>query len=211
MAELEEQIKKAISNLRENNKKRKFNQSVDLVVNLQKFSVKKDNINTFITLPHKIKDKKIAGFFEVKNKNVETITPEEFGKYKDKKKLKNLAKKYDFFIAEAKIMPKVASTFGRVLGPAGKMPSPQLGIIPNVNDKAVQELVSRLNNSIRIRTKEASIKLIIGKENSEDKNLIENIMAVYNKLINELPRQKENIKNIEIKFTMSKPEKINLK
>jgi large subunit ribosomal protein L1 len=208
MAELEEQLKEALENLRKNSKERKFKQSVDLVVNLQKFSVKKNNINTFVTLPNKIKNKKIAGFFEIKNKNIETITPEEFSKYKDKKKLKNLAKKYDFFVAEAKVMPKVASTFGRVLGPAGKMPSPQLGIIPNVNDKEIQELVNKLNNSVRIRTKEASIKLIIGKEDSKDKELIENIMTLYNKLINELPKQKENIKNIEIKFTMSKPEKI---
>ncbi len=208
MAELETQIKKSLENLRKNSKERKFKQSVDLVINLQKFSVKKNNINTFITLPHKIKEKKIAGFFEVKNNNVETITPEEFNQYKDKKKLKNLAKKYDFFIAEAKVMPKVASTFGRVLGPAGKMPSPQLGIISNVNDKAVQELVSKLNNSVRIRTKEASIKLIIGKEDSKDNELVENIMAVYNNIIQQLPKQKENIKNIEIKFTMSKPEKI---
>ena len=208
MAELEEQLKEALENLRKNSKERKFKQSVDLVVNLQKFSVKKNNINTFVTLPNKIKNKKIAGFFEIQNKNIETITPEEFSKYKDKKKLKNLAKKYDFFVAEAKVMPKVASTFGRVLGPAGKMPSPQLGIIPNVNDKEIQELVNKLNNSVRIRTKEASIKLIIGKEDSKDKELIENIMTLYNKLINELPKQKENIKNIEIKFTMSKPEKI---
>ena len=37
-------------------------------------------------------------------------------------------------------MPKVATTFGRILGPLGKMPSPQLGIILNTDDKTINEL-----------------------------------------------------------------------
>jgi hypothetical protein len=36
-------------------------------------------------------------------------------------------------------------------------------------------------------------------------------MTVYNILLKTLPRNKENIKNIEIKFTMTKPYKISIK
>ena len=208
--ELKEQLEKALIELRKE-KQRKFNQSADLIINLQKFDIKRNSINIFVQIPHKIKEKKICGFLETRNKNVETITGDEFKKYSDKKELKKLVKNFDFFIAEATLMPKVATTFGRVLGPAGKMPSPQLGIIFNVNDNVIQELKDKINQSIRIKTREASIKLSVGKQNMNDKDIIENIMSIYNAVLKALSREKDNIKNIELKFTMSKPQKINVR
>src|SRR3989338_1795156 len=68
--------------------------------------MRKDNVNAVITIPHKIKDKKVCGFFEARNKIVKTITLAEFDKYgKDKKLLKNLIKDFDFFVASAPLMP----------------------------------------------------------------------------------------------------------
>jgi large subunit ribosomal protein L1 len=208
--EFEEQLKNALVELRKG-KERKFDQTLDLIINLQKFNVKKNNVNIFVSVPYKIKEKKIGAFLEVKHKDVDTITADQFKKYKDKKELKKLVKKYDFFIAQASLMPKVATTFGRALGPAGKMPSPQMGIMMNVDDKIVNELKGKINNSIKIRTKEASIKLPIGKQSMKDEELIENISTIYNRILKELPREKENIKNVELKFTMTKPEKIQVR
>lgn len=208
--ELKEKLIKALVELRQG-KERKFDQTVDLIVNLQKFDVKKDNVNVFVSVPHGVKEKKIAGFFETKNENVETITPADFKKYSDKKVLKKIVKKFDFFIAQASLMPKVASTFGRVLGPAGKMPSPQMGILMNVDDKAIAELKKKINNSVKIRSKEASIKLAIGKHSMKNEEIIENALAVYNAILKALPKEKDNVKNIEIKFTMTKPIKISIR
>jgi ribosomal protein L1 len=59
--------------------------------------------------------------------------------------------------------------------------------------------------------KESSIKLPIGKQNMKDEEIVENIMAVYRELMKVLPKNKENIKNIEVKFTMTKPIKILIK
>jgi len=210
MAELEPQLKKALTELRAT-KERKFDQTVDLIVNLQKFDVKKSNVNIFISVPHKIKEKKIAGFLEVKNKDIETITPDEFKKYTNKLELKHLVSNHDFFIAQASLMPSVATNFGRALGPTGKMPSPQLGIILNADEKTLKELKNKINTSVKIKIKEPSIKIPIGKQSMKDEEIIENIMTVYNNLLKTLPRNKENIKNIEIKFTMTKPYKIPLK
>jgi large subunit ribosomal protein L1 len=207
---LKEDLKKALNELRKE-KERKFDQTVDLIINLQKYDIKKNPLNLFISVPHKIKEKKICGFLEIKNKNIETITKDGFKKYSDKKELKKLVKKFDFFIAEANLMPKVATTFGRILGPVGKMPSPQLGILANVNEKTINELKVKINNSIKIRTKEASIKLAIGKQNMKDEEIIENIITVYNAILKALSREKDNIKNIEVKFTMTKPQKINIR
>jgi len=210
MAELEEQLKEALTELRKA-KERKFDQTVDLIINLQKFDIKKSNVSIFVNIPHKIKDKKIAGFLEIKNDNIETITPNEFKKYGEKSQLKSLIKNHDFFIAQASLMPKVATTFGRALGPSGKMPSPQLGIILDADEKTLKELKDKINTSVKIKIKEPSIKIPIGKQSMQDKDIIENIMMIYNNLLKTLPKNKENIKNIEIKFTMTKPYKISLR
>lgn len=207
--ELEKELSKALSELRKE-KERKFNQSIDLIINLKKFNPKRNSLNIFVQVPHKIKDKKICGFLESKNKNIETITAEEFKKYSDKKEVDKLVKRFDFFIAQASLMPKVATTFGRMLGPAGKMPSPQLGIITNIDEKTINELREKINNSVKIRTKEPSIKLCIGKQSMKNEEIIENIIGVYNAILKALPKEKENIKNIEIKFTMTKPQKIKI-
>ena len=208
--DLKTDLKKALTELRKD-KERKFDQTVDLVINLQKYDLKKTPINLFLSLPHKVKDKKIAGFLETKNTNVDTITLAEFKKYSNKIAMKKVVKKYDFFIAQASLMPKVATAFGRVLGPAGKMPSPQLGILMNVDDKAIEELKKKINNSIKLRVKEASIKLPIAKQSMTDEDIIDNIMTIYKAVIKAMPRDKENIKNVEVKFTMTKPQKIKIR
>lgn len=208
--DLKQDLQKALVELRKG-KERKFDQTVDLIVNLQKFDVKKSNVTLFVDVPHKIKDKKIAGFFESKNKNLDTITEADFKKYSGKKVVRKLVDKYDFFIAQASLMPKVATTFGRALGPTGKMPSPQMGIIMNVSDKEIEELKEKINASIKVKIKEASVKLAIGKQSMPDLDIVENAIAVYNELIKSLPRDKENVKNVELKFTMTKPIKVKIR
>ena len=208
--ELKQDLKKALSELRKG-KERKFDQTVDLIINLQKFDIKKNQINLFISVPFRIKEKKICAFFEIKNKDIETITPEQFKKYSDKKALRKLVKNFDFFIAQASLMPKIATVFGRVLGPAGKMPSPQLGILTDINEKEINELREKINNSVKIKIKEPSVKLAIGKQSMKDEEIVENIMIVYNAILKSLLKGKDNIKNIELKFTMTKPYKISIK
>ena len=208
--EYKKELKQALLELRKD-KERKFNQTVDLIINLKKFDVKKNQLNLLLKVPHKVKEKKIAAFFETENKHIYTITGDQFKHYRDKKELKKLVDKFDFFIAEAKLMPKVATTFGRILGPAGKMPSPQLGIIMNADEKSIKEIKSKVDNSVKIKTTEPSIKVAIGKQSLKDEEIIENVMAVYKAVEKSLVRGQDNVKNVEIKFTMTKPIKIQLR
>ncbi len=201
------EIQNVLNELRKN-KERKFDQSIDLIVNLKKFNIKKDSINIFIPLPNKIKEKRICAFFESKNDKIHTITRADFIKYKDQKDIKKLSDQFEFFIAQASLMPQVAATFGRVLGPLGKMPSPQMGVLMQVDEKSIKDLLEKINKSVRAKTKEPSIKLSIAKEKMTDKEIIENILTAYNAIEKALPREKDNIKNVQIKFTMSKPLKI---
>ena len=191
--DIKKDLEKALVELRKG-EERKFNQTADLIINLQKFDQKKNQVNLFVNVPFKIKDKKICAFLEVKNENVETITPEQFKRYSDKKELKNLVKRFDFFIAQASVMPRVATTFGKVLGPAGKMPSPQLGIVMDANAKEIEEIKKKVENSVKIRIKEPSIKLAIGKQSMKDSEIIENIFSVYNAVLKILPKEVENVK-----------------
>ena len=203
-------IIEALAELRKS-EKRKFNQSVDLIINLKGIDLRKDNISAVIQVPNKIKDKKVCGFFGKKNTLVTTITEPEFARYKDKNELKKLVKGYDFFIASGPLMPKVATVFGKILGPAGKMPSPQLGILMQENDNAVKEVLEKISKSVKFRVKEASIKLSIGKESMKDEEIIENASAIYKGVLNALPNKNDNVRNVMIKLTMGEPVKVEMK
>jgi len=203
-----EKFLKAIEKIKASEKKVNFDQTVDLIVNLKEFDVRRSAFNLFVHVPNKIKDKKIAGFFEKKSSLIDTITKEEFVKFKEKKDIKRLVRKYDFFISNAKLMPAVATSFGRILGPAGKMPSPQLGILPSEDEKMIKALIDKINTNVRIIVKEPSIKVGIGKESLTDEQIMQNAITVYHKIIESLPRKKDNLRDVKIKLTMGKPEKV---
>lgn len=204
------ELKQALEELRKL-EKRKFDQSIDLLISLKGIDIKRDNIATVVSIPHKIKDKKICGFLTKKSDLVKTVTHPDFIKYKEKKALKEIVKEFDFFIAHASLMPSVATTFGKSLGPTGKMPSPQLGVIIKEDDAAIKSLIDKINKSVKIRVREPSVKISVGKESMPDSKIIENAEAIYQGLVNALPTKKENIRKIMIKLTMSKPINVEMK
>lgn len=202
--------------VRENSKKRKFAQSVDLIINLKNLNLKKpeENINTFIELPHeKGKQGKIAALVgkELINKAKEscdiTIINDDFPEYgRDPKKVKKIAKEAEFFIAQANLMPEIAKAFGKVLGPLGKMPNPKAGAVvpPIIPD--LKPIVAKLKKTVKLQTKnDQAVRCIVGKENMKDEEIIENITAVCNVIVHSVKDEKHNIKNTIIKFSMGKP------
>jgi len=193
---------KAIQELRKE-KKRKFDQSVDLIVNLKNFDVRREALNTFVFVPHGW-ERKVAAFFQKRNSNVDTITEEDFVKYKELKDIKKLAKKYDMFMAVAPMMGKVATKFGRVFGPMNKMPSPLAGIVPKEDDEMVKSMIEKMSKSIRVKNKEMSIKVRVGNESMSDEDLAENVNEAVKELTKKLPRGIDNVKDVLVKFTMTK-------
>jgi large subunit ribosomal protein L1 len=198
-----------IKELRTINQKRKFDQTVDLIINLKDFDTRKEKVSALIMLPYIFKKKRICAFFE--NPSIiptYTITKKEINRL-DEKSIKEFAKDYDIFIAVAKLMPVIATKFGRTLGPMGKMPDPKMGaVLPNENDETIEDTIKKLSSSIKIKSKEASIKLSIGKESMPNEQIAENAKVVFNKLLETLPRKKDNVKSVMLKFTMSKPLKV---
>jgi len=202
--------------LKEFSKPRNFKQSIDLIVNLKNLNLKKpeDNVDLFVILPHPIDKKlKICAFADQSLKDIakvfdKVISQDEFPVYKDKKKSKELAKEYDYFIAQANLMGKVATTFGKVLGPKNKMPNPKAGcVFPPTAD--LNLIKDNLLKTARVKTKnELAVKACIGKEDMKEEDIIENLNSVYNSLIHALPKEIHNIKNVYLKHTMGIPIKI---
>jgi large subunit ribosomal protein L1 len=213
----EKSIIEALKKAKEASKKRNFSQTIDLIVTLKGLDMKKpdDQIDLFVQLHHpKGKDTKVCALIGPETKEGasaadKVILEEEFSKYQnDAKLLKNLVKDYDFFIAQANLMPKIATSFGRVLGPKGKMPNPKAGCIvpPKANLDAV---VKKLKNTVRVSAKiSPMIQCIVGKENMDEKHIADNILTVYKQIASHVPNETNNIKSVLIKLTMGKPVKV---
>lgn len=206
------QISIALKELREKSPKRNFNQSVDILITLKDIDMKKqeNKIEIYTILPHtrgkKIKicglvDQSLASLAKKSLDNV--VLLEDFKKYDKKKDIKKLATEYDFFVAQDNIMTKIATTFGKVLGPKKKMPNPKAGCIIPGNIPSLEPIVERLNKTVKlISGNEKAIKTCIGRQDMQNEELIDNILAVYSALITKLPNEASNIKNVMLKFTM---------
>jgi len=206
MTEISEAIKKA----REVSKKRNFEQTFDLIVNLRALDTKRpeNRINEIVELPYGIgKEIKIVVFSDeikeldgaeiINSKEVEEIA-------KNKRLAKKLAKNTDFFIADPKLMPIVAKNLGKFLAPRGKTPKPIVG--------DVKKMIESLKKSVRIRIKDAPvIQCPVGTESMKDEEIEANILKILKFLEERLPKGKANIKNVIIKLTMGKSVKVEVK
>jgi large subunit ribosomal protein L1 len=209
-----EQVLKALKEAKAESKKRNFNQSIDLIINLKGLDLKKneEQVDNFVQLHYsrgrKIKICALVGA-ELKDeaeKNVDkTILSDDFETYaKDKRLAKKLAREYDYFIGQANIMPKIAQTFGKTLGTKGRMPNPKAGCIvpPKTN---FTPLVEKLQKQIRVQARTSPVVHAgIGAEDMEEKEVVDNILTVYNSVISSLKNGEHNIKSVFLKTTMGK-------
>jgi large subunit ribosomal protein L1 len=207
-----------VKKVRELSQKRNFKQTFDLIINLKDIDLKKadQQIEFFIPL-HYSKGKKVKVCAlvgpELASQAKEVfdlaINVDDFDSYvKDKKLTKNLANDYDFFVAQATIMAKVASTFGRIFGPKGKMPNPKAGCVvpPNAN---LKPLYDQLQKTVKVSAKlKPLIQLPVGSEDMPDTEIADNILTLYTQLIHHLPNESHNIRSVYLKLTMGKPIKL---
>jgi len=213
----DEKIKEAVKKLKES-KKRNFKQTVDLIINLRGLDLKKPEhqVEFFLQLPRsKGKKSKICALVgaelgdQAKKVMDNVVMQTDFDKFsKDKRLAKKLAREFDFFVAQANIMPKVATAFGRTFGPIGKMPNPKAGCIvpPNAN---LQTLYGRLQQTTKISGKKTPIlQTVVGSEESSESDLIDNIKYVFSNTVHNLPQGESNIKSMFLKFSMGNPIKV---
>ncbi len=205
-------LSEALKKARESAKGKKFTQSWDLSISLKDMDMKKpeSKISEDFVLPNGPgKNLKVAVISDTITSKVtgiadSVITKDQLATIgQNKKTLKGLAANTDFFLSEISLMPVVGKQMGSVLAPRGKMPKP---IPPNVDVKTV---IERTKKSVRIKLKDSPVvNVIIGNEKMDDAKVIENIDAVVEFLERKLPKGRDNLKNVAIKLTMGKPEKI---
>jgi large subunit ribosomal protein L1 len=207
-------ILEALKKARES-KKRNFAQSVDFSVLLKEFDLKnpENKVDEFFTLPvNNGKKIKICGLVDkdLSTQSSEvfdrTIVKQEFPEWLNKKKeIKSLARDCDYFVAQSTIMTDIASVFGKILGPKGKMPSPKAGCIvpPKIDLKIIRH---KLDNTVHIQTKKQPVVSVrIGTEKFSDEDLAKNIAAVYALIVSKLPRGEQQIRKVYVKTTMGEP------
>ena len=194
---------------------KKFNQTVDLILDIVEIDMKspEGKIQEVVELPHVTgKPNKICvvasgGDFIVKAKNSQAdkvLERADLDALNGKKKeLRAIANEYDVFISEAPLMPLVGRILGPVLGPRGKMPIP---VPPNAD---IASLINKHRKTVVVRMRsQPIIQVSVGSEQMKDEELVDNTMTVLRVLDGKLKRGLKNVKFAFIKTSMGEPVKI---
>ena len=207
-------ISEAIKQAKKKSGAKKFNQTVDLILDIVEIDMKapEGKIQEVVELPYVTgKPNKIcvvaSGEFAMKAKNAQAdkvLERADLDALNGKKKeLRKLASEYDVFISEAPLMPLVGRILGPVLGPRGKMPIP---VPPNVD---IVPIINKHRKTVVVRMRsQPIIQVSIGSEQMKDEELVENTMAVLRVLDGKLKRGLKNVKYAFIKTSMGEPVKI---
>jgi len=204
-------------------KVRKFDESIDFIINLKDINLKdpKQRIDKELILPNEVVAEDIPNvcviasdeiLLEAKNTGLDNLDKDGLATLdrEEKKDKKRFVKKHDFFIVEDKLMRDVARFLARFLGPAGKMPKPfpsGYGIISSVND--LKTAVERYKKIIRIQIKKHPVLQVkIGKKSMELDKIFGNMKAIVDYVADQMPHKYNNFKSMFIKTTMGKSIKI---
>lgn len=211
-----DQLLTALGEIRKPEAKREFSQSVELIVKLREIDLKRpeNRLNESVELPNSLdKETKIcviaSGDLATRAKAGQAdlvLAREDLDKLgKDKKATRKLVTEYDYFIAEAPLMPLVGKTIGPILGPRGKMPTP---VPPNA---PIDQIVNSHRKLIRVRVRDQPVvQCRIGTEKMPDEKIAENALAVFSRVEAKLERGAKNIRQVLVKTTMGKPVKVQI-
>lgn len=116
---------------------------------------------------------------------------------KNKKMVKKLAKKYDFFLASDNMIKQIPRLLGPGLTKAGKFPT----LLAAGDD--MQEKIDEIKSTIKFQMKKVMcLNVAIGNVTMEKKKLVDNTQLTANFLASLLKKQWQNIGQIYIKSTM---------
>jgi len=205
----EAQYVKAIKQAKESDKEHKFTHAIEMIAVFRDIDVKKGFVlNEVVQLPNKMnKPAQIciiaSGDMGTKAKKTNAdrvMDGEEITKIgSNKRESRKFINKYDFFLADTKLMPTIGKVLGQLLGPRGKMPTP----IPF--NASIESFLERFRDSIKIRTKSSlSMSCKIGDESMDDNALASNANTIISSIEKKLPNGNKNIKKIMFKTTMGK-------
>lgn len=203
-----EKIKELIVEAIGKSKKRKFKQSVELILVLRDVDIKspEGRIRETIFLPYKPnKDIKICvvaeGDMAIKAKEAgayRVITRDDLKVLSENRKAaKKLARECEWVLVRTDLMGLAGRILGPALGPRGKIPVP----VPiNAN---IIALIETYKKAVYVRTKDQpQIMARIGTEDMDVEQLAENALAIISTISAKLKNPKYNIAKIVVKTTM---------
>ncbi len=209
-----ETITKALEELKGKTTKRKFNQAIEMQVKLRDIDLKKPEtrIQEMVELPDpadkNVKVAVIAGG-DLATRAREAGADLVIGRDvldkigKEKKEARKIANGYDYFVAEAPLMPLVGRSLGQILGPRGKMPLP----VPPTSP--IGDVIKRQRRNVRIRMKDQPVlQCKIGTEDMPTEAVVRNIQAVLARIEAKAEKGPKNISWVRLKASMGPPVKI---
>ncbi len=209
----ENQLLETIKEAKKSEKERKFKQSLEMIMVFRDIDVKKGfAINEVIQLPKEMSEPaKVCVMAsgdmgtKAKSANADEVLDNDSitNLAQNKRESRKLLNKYDFFLADTKLMPIVGKSLGQLMGPRGKMPTP----VPFNAD--IQSFLSRFRKSIRVRLKSSlALSCKIGDEAMDEADLAANASTIIGAIEKKLPNGDKNVKKIMIKTTMGKTVKL---
>lgn len=122
---------------------------------------------------------------------------------KNKKLVKKLAKKYDFFLASDNMIKQIPRLLGPGLTKAGKFPT----LLSSGED--MQEKIDEVKATIKFQMKKVMcLNVAVANVNMEKQQIIVNVQLAANFLASLLKKQWQNIGQMYIKSTMGPPQQI---
>merc|ERR1719183_720431 len=116
---------------------------------------------------------------------------------KDKKLIKNWAKKYSVLLATDALVKKIPAVLGPVLNRIGMFPAPV------TKNDPISKKIDDVRGSVKWQLKKVTnLNVAIGHEEMTDEQLRANIVMSLNFLASLMKKQWHNMKSINIKTTM---------
>lgn len=122
---------------------------------------------------------------------------------KNKKLVKKLAKKYDFFMASDNMIKQIPRLLGPGLTKAGKFPT----LLSSGED--MQEKIDEVKGTIKFQMKKVMcLNVAVANVDMDKQQIIVNVQLAANFLASLLKKQWQNIGQMYIKSTMGPPQQI---
>ena len=193
-------------------KKRNFVETVELQVNLKNYDPQRDKrfSGTFKlpTVPRpNLKCCMLGNAIHCEQADrigVDHMSVEDLKKLnKNKKLVKKLAKKYDFFLASDNMIKQIPRLLGPGLTKAGKFPS----LLSSKDD--MQEKINEIKATIKFQMKKVmTLNVAVANTSQGKQELTVNTQLAANFLASLLKKQWQNIGVMYIKSTMGPPQQI---
>ena len=205
-----ETIKKGTVELK--GKKRNFTETVELQITLKNYDPQRDKrFSGTFRLPEIPRPNikccvlgNAAHCEQVDRIEVAQMSVEDLKKLnKNKKLVKKLAKKYDFFLASDNMIKQIPRLLGPGLTKAGKFPT----LLASGED--MQEKIDEVKSTIKFQMKKVMcLNVAVGHVGMEKQQIIVNTQLAANFLASLLKKQWQNIGQMFIKTTMGPSQQI---